>query len=645
MSGLVAVVSHDLATLVRGPEMLATLRHMPEWGTLAVAADGVWLGVCGRQGEHWVADAREANPQAGLAPAPFVAAFCGDLLNKKAMVAALGLPSTSDPAEIVLSAYQRWGEALFAHLEGAFALALCDARAGLVLAGTDACMVATLHVVRFGGDLLFASEAKAFLADPRFVADLDQEALADLVATGRVLGARTLFSGVGKLPHGCHWKIAGGALSCVQHFDVRALVPGVLRGREYVERTAATARSLTAEAFSGGEGVLPLTGGLDSRMFAAAMSRDAEVFAMTFGSELDSDCVLAARIAHLRGMTHWVIPFDPSYVSRFAAETVWLLEGRLNPVLNLTGSLMNKLPPARYFVSGAGAAAGRRFERSRMLVPDWAWDHASEADFERLYTSYAELDGLPLARLDELVVDGDALRDVGLRRIQEMLVSTRGLNAVDRLDVHTVTERERFGQAGLGLADVWVAARAPLLTQRWLASMLSGESNERIDDRARIRLVRRLDPRVAAVPWTVSRLPLPLSELLVSGLRPVGAVTSRRLPRIEGVGASPRRTSEKLKSLTHATVAVVKHRLYAHGEKRDLWLRGPSRTYVEEILLSNRSAERGLLRAGGARRLWDEHLRGVDHSDCIGLLLGIELWMRLFVDRDQPPSLARESQK
>jgi hypothetical protein len=71
------------------------------------------------------------------------------------------------------------------------ALAPCDARAGLVLASTDTCVVATLHVVRLAGDLLFASEAKAFLADPRSVHDLDRVACAGTIACGCAVQERT----------------------------------------------------------------------------------------------------------------------------------------------------------------------------------------------------------------------------------------------------------------------------------------------------------------------------------------------------------------------------------------------------------------------------------------------------------------------
>ena len=91
VSGLVAIVSREPATLARGPRMLATLRHLPHWGTLAVASAGVWLGVCGRHGEFWVADALDAAPLGGLALAPLVAAFCRILGTSGRLIAHLGL--------------------------------------------------------------------------------------------------------------------------------------------------------------------------------------------------------------------------------------------------------------------------------------------------------------------------------------------------------------------------------------------------------------------------------------------------------------------------------------------------------------------------------------------------------------------------
>ena len=51
--------------------------------------------------------------------------------------------------------------------------------------------------------------------------------------------------------------------------------------------------------------------------------------------------------------------------------------------------------------------------------------------------------------------------------------------------------------AGLGLAGTWLTPRAPFFTRRWIDAALAGAPDERVDDLARVRLLRRLSPAAA----------------------------------------------------------------------------------------------------------------------------------------------------
>ena len=286
---------------------------------------------------------------------------------------------------------------------------------GLTLAGVDPCCVLPLYATVAGGDVLIASEAKAFLEHPAFKPRLDREAVGELLCFGQPLGGKPLFAGVRGLPHGAHFEVdAGGDITVIRHWDVRRLPPPSLHGAAYLDRLEEAFRELAAEAYDDPGVLLPLTGGLDSRLFAAAAPPDRGVSTLTFGSPEDHDCALAARVAAARGLPHSVSPLEPAYVATYGPEAVWLLEGRLSPVGNITGSLMDRLRPATAFISGAGAAAGRHFWRSRMLVPDWAWDHAADGEFERLFTSRVMQFGLPMSSIPDLLVDGSELQ--GRRR-------------------------------------------------------------------------------------------------------------------------------------------------------------------------------------------------------------------------------------
>jgi len=645
LSGVVAIVSSDPARGAFGEAALGTLDHVEGYVRESAEADSIWAGVCGDPRAVSLAGTPTEPGGSGARGEPdqvsvdqLLVAFSGDLLNRRSLARELGLPEVTSSAIIVAAAYRRWGAGLFARLEGAFALVVHDARDRSTLAGTDPCCVAPLYATTLGGEICVSSEAKAFLAHPRFRVRLDRAALGEVLSFGQALEGRPLFEDVSGLPQGGHFEIADGRVTVVRHWDVRDTPQSALRGAAYVDRLEAVVEEIAAEAFAEPGVVLPLTGGLDSRLFAAAAPADREVRALTFGAPTDHDCALAARIAAARGITHGVLPLDPGYVGRFAAETVWLVEGRLNPVGNITGSLMDALRPATAFISGAGAAAGRHFGRSRMLVPDWAWDHASDADFERYLATRVKQYGLPWGRIPELVPGGAELRMAAVLHRLDILASTRGRPAVDRQDLYVVQERERFGQTGLTIADVWVQVRAPLLTRRWIEAMLDGAPSERIDDRARLRLIVRMDRRIAAVPWSLTHLSLPASAHVVGALRLVG----RAFPRKLGPpGSAAAAAGDVVPALSSGGMSTLQHRLYRHGDSRDEWLRGPSRDLVEDVLLSPRLGDHGVFDPSAVRALVAEHMAGGALGSALGIVLQVELWQRFFEDGDQPPGVRR----
>jgi len=647
MSGLVAVLSEDPSRAVVGEACLAMLDHVDGYVRASAEVGRVWLGVCGDQRAVSIASA-PAEASAGavtaaqdqMRPGGFLAAFAGDLLNRLALGRELGVPDSTLPAALTIAAYRRWGAGLFDRFEGVFSLVVHDTRSGLTLAGTDPCCVAPLYATNVGQDVCVASEAKAFLRHPGFRARLDPEALGQMLTFGRTLEGRPLFAGVAGLPHGSHFAIWHDAVRVLRHWDVRDTPKPTLSGTAYVDRLEAVVRQLAEEAFAEPGVVLPLTGGLDSRLFAAVAPRDRDVSTLTFGAPTDRDCALAARIAVARSLPHRVLPLDPEYVGKHAAETVWLLEGRLNPVRNITGSLMNQLHPATAFVGGAGAAAGRHLGRSWMLIPDWNWDHAGDVDFERCFATRVKQSGLPWDRMPSLVLGGRELREAAVGHRLEILRSTRGRTAVERQDLYIVQEHERSGQTGLTMADLYVQARAPLLTRRWIEAMLAGRPGERIDDLARLRLITRLDSRVASVPWSLTHLPLLESANLLVALRFIGRVCRRRLTPpgedrdiTEGV-AGPA-------TVVGGALRRLQERLYRHGDDREDWLRGASREYVEEVLLSPRLGDHAVFDPMQVSGLVADHMAGEDLGTALGLVMQIELWQRFFEDRDDPPATGR----
>jgi asparagine synthase (glutamine-hydrolysing) len=64
------------------------------------------------------------------------------------------------------------------------------------------------------------------------------------------------------------------------------------------------------------------------------------------------------------------------------------------------------------------------------------------------------------------------------------------------------------------------------------------------------------------------------------------------------------------------------------------WLRGPLRRPLEALLGQPRFAARGYVRPDAVRACIARHVAGEDHGEKLWALLCLELWFRMFIDRD-----------
>ena len=111
--------------------------------------------------------------------------------------------SVMTDAELILCAYERWGEECPRHLYGDYAFALWDSAKRLLYCARDALGVRPFFYSRVpGGQFVFASDIKAVLAAPSTEDDLD-EAEATVYLMGQPMGVGgTFFRSVRSLPPG-----------------------------------------------------------------------------------------------------------------------------------------------------------------------------------------------------------------------------------------------------------------------------------------------------------------------------------------------------------------------------------------------------------------------------------------------------------
>ncbi|HEY5814869.1 MAG TPA: asparagine synthase (glutamine-hydrolyzing) [Solirubrobacterales bacterium] len=119
--------------------------------------------------------------------------------------------ATHSDTEVLVHLYEEHGEGFVERLRGMFAIALWDGRECRLLLARDRFGIKPLYYRHVDGELSFASELKAMLAQPGFSREIDPRAVAAYLAFNSIPAPLTAFAEARKLPAGtlAIWREGG----------------------------------------------------------------------------------------------------------------------------------------------------------------------------------------------------------------------------------------------------------------------------------------------------------------------------------------------------------------------------------------------------------------------------------------------------
>ena len=209
---------------------------------------------------------------------------------------------TGTDTEVVLALYERHGlEGMLARINGMFAVVIADMRQGAVHLVRDRIGIKPLYWTRCGETVLFASEAKAFLAHPAFRAEIDPAQVDELLAFRYVAGEATLLKGVRHVVPGHTLTITPNGVTETPYWSIP---------------DCSDTPSLSLDAATDG------LGSVLSRSVRSQLRSDVPVGCQLSGG-VDSSLVTVLAAAHRDGdLEAFSIVFDqPSF-----SEERWILE-------------------------------------------------------------------------------------------------------------------------------------------------------------------------------------------------------------------------------------------------------------------------------------------------------------------------------
>ena len=244
---------------------------------------------------------------------------------------------TRSDTEVIVHAYEQYGERFVQHLSGQFALALWDVRRQRLLLARDRVGIRPLFYARIGGRLLFGSEVKSILAVAPEAAALDEQGLAQVFTFWGTVGERTVFRDVRSLAAG-HMLIVERGAERLEHYWDWSFPRG--QGRtdltldEAGERMHELLSKVVREQLRSDVPVgAYLSGGLDSAGIAA-LAREAvgtlQTFSITFEDPEFDESGYQRQMAEFLGVRHSAFCCAARDIGEVFPQLIWHTE---TPVL------------------------------------------------------------------------------------------------------------------------------------------------------------------------------------------------------------------------------------------------------------------------------------------------------------------------
>jgi asparagine synthase (glutamine-hydrolysing) len=535
---------------------------------------------------------------------------------------------THSDTESIVHLYEEYGQDCVNYLRGMFAFVIWDKHRHTLFAARDRLGIKPFYYRLQEGTFIFASEIKALLTYPGVSAEFNAAVLPEYLAFGYVAGEETFFSGIRKLPAAHTLELSeNGEVSIRRYWDLSVAEDPQARGRNYYVRRY---RELLEDAVSSHLmsdvplGVF-LSGGLDSSAVAAltAKSRHESIqtFAVGYGEQAYSELPYAKIVADHIGSQHHEVQVTRQQFFDTLPEVIWHED---EPVC-WTSSV------ALYHLA--------KFTREHVTVV-----LTGEGSDETLagYTRYAWT--VWNARMDSVYrrVTPSALRAF----VREQIHSARLGATLRRKLEHTCLGRDGASWPSFYFDNFYSAfssnEQRQLLSpglQRYIDSTYAGSMA--FWERSSGTILKRLlytDINTYLVELLMKQDQMSMSASIES------RVPFLDHPLVEFAASIP--TSFALKGLEGKSIlksavedllphSIIYRKKMGFPTPWSQWLAGDQLQELENLLLEQRSIQRNLFQPDAVRRIFAEHRsRTRDNSNRIWRLLNLELWFRVFVDRD-----------
>lgn len=245
--------------------------------------------------------------------------------------------STDTDTEVIVHAFEEYGEDCVERFNGQFSFALWDSVDRTLFLGRDRYGVRPLFFARHGDRLVFGSEIKALFLVPGMERSIDPRSLAQTATLWTTLPGRTAFNGVEELPPGHVMTVRRGRVEQRRYWS-----PPVPRPDEAWTGTLNEAADALEEVFIDAvrlrlradvEVGAYVSGGLDSSLTTAVVARRFDnrvrTFSVAFEEQRFDESAHQHEVVRLLGLDHSEVRMSNADIASSLEDVVWHTEAPL----------------------------------------------------------------------------------------------------------------------------------------------------------------------------------------------------------------------------------------------------------------------------------------------------------------------------
>jgi asparagine synthase (glutamine-hydrolysing) len=526
-------------------------------------------------------------------------------------------------SEVILYAYREFGVDCLQRLRGMFAFASWDAPRRRLFAARDRLGKKPLVYWTDRDGLAFASEPKAFLADPSFAPEPDAAALSAYLTYQYVPAPLSAFAGVKKLAPAHYLLVEDGRLTTARYWKLRYQPKREIGEREAIEEVRSRLReAVKLRLISDVPLGAFLSGGIDSGSIVALMaelgSGPVNTFSIGFEEKEHDELPAARLVAERYGTRHREFIVRPDAV-QIIPKLVWHYNEPFADSSAIPTFMLSELTRRHVTVALNGDGGDESFagyERYRLNMLAHRYDRIPLGLRRRVgrLASVVPVPGGPRA----LPARG--------KRFLQTLGDTR-----ERRYVRWISHFDTALKSELCTPE-FLHAGGPDPSAMQLETYAVSDAPDFIDATLDVDVNHYL-PDDLLVKVDIATMAYGLEARSPFLDHPLVEFAATLPSRLKLRGAHKKYIlKEAVKPLLPQ--AIIDRPKMGFGVPLAAWFRNELKELAGDVLASESLRARGYFRPPVVRRLLDEHFRGARswHPQLWNLLM-LELWHRAFVDR------------